>query len=876
MRRIVLAMLSMAAWTAWARDVAWTGAASATWDTATANWTDGTSAVAFANGDNATISTGGAISFGANVSPGTATFDIANDLTLTSGTYGFSSGTGALVKRGTGTLVLSGGGQNATTGNRNTCDWHVYGGALKGETAKAFSTFGAFQQPFTVHVHDGGTLWAAAANLTGWGNDGNHENNVKMRVCLHGGTLRSDSLFTLRGLTLDGGTVVQGAAGMSNFGFLKVIERLTVTNAVQTFDYPSGKNNSYWPFVCLGANAPTVFDVADASGDAAADLVFRTPLIRYKDWSGIGWRKAGKGTMLYAPSKYVDNRSLAANAVDGDIHVDEGVLDIGEQEAVSPAFDRTIYVHSNATLRLSRRNALNDGNGVHGDIKTKLVVQGGTLSLSDATSQAAHISLGSLTLDDAAFDYSGLGGFSGGNLGLMTFKALALRGTRAYVFDPANGYPGRSGTSHIHLWDEPLTVIDVADITNGGVDFAVRHRLMDRCTHAATGAEPWGTFVSSGFVKTGPGTMCVDTNTCAFTGDVEVRQGTLRLGLDGTKNGDPGKGSVRWSFLGDLGTNRTITIEAGATLDVAQRNTFGNINSYTNSDVKARFVVRGTLSLTQSGSSTRLPSVEFDDGTFAYPPRGGGVFGLSMFSGTVLFKGTRPYEWLQYGDKYAQFINLSGQPRTTFEVADITGDAAPDLTLGLPLSVPGNAQSNGTVLNGWKFGFAKTGAGTLRYTAGRAKLRPTANAAEIDLSFNGDVAVSNGTLVVDGDMGMSDTVDVSPGAFVGGTGTVHHVMLETGAGFAAASGTGGGLAVTGDLALPASGTVDLCFDGAAASRRMTTLAQVSGTVSAPASFAGWTVLVHGAAPAVPGAYRVILSGKTLKAGFVSGTSLVVR
>ena len=875
MRCLPIGAVALAMCAAMARDITWTGASSTTWDASTANWTDGTSAVAFANGDNATITNGSAISFGANVAPGTATFNISSDLTLTSGTYGFSSGTGALVKRGTGTLVLSGGGQNATTGNRNTCDWHVYGGALKGETAKAFSTFGAFQQPFAVHVHDGGMLWAAQPNLTGWANNGSHEDNIKMSVWLHrGGVLRSDSIFTVRNLTLDGGTAFPGTAGMNGFGFLKIIGRMTVTNATCTFDYPSGFDNSKWPFVCVGANAPTVFDVADVSSDDAPDLIFRTPLIRYKTWSNVGWRKAGKGTMLYAPSRYVDNRELVTGsekcAIDGDIHVDEGTLDIGEQEALSPTFDRTIYVHSNATLRLSRRNALNDGNGVNGDIKTKIVVQGGTLSLSDSTTSLAHISLGSLTLDNATFDYSGLGGFSGGNLGLMTFKALALKGTRAYVFDPANGYPGRMPWSHVHLWDEPLTVIDVADITDGGVDFTVRHRMMNRCTHAATGAEPWGTFVSSGFVKTGPGTMCIDTNTCAFTGDVEVRQGTLRLGLDGSKNGDTGNNSLRWSLLGDLGTNRTVTVWTNGTLDVAQRNAFGNCLAYTNNQLKVTFAVRGGTLKLCPGWAVRLPSIWFDDGELDCGGNGS-AYGYGMFAGTVRLTGTRPVQWLRVAGRSYQWFCLSGTPRTTFDVADITGNAAADFTLDLPLAMPQNALNGSTVKNGWKFGFVKTGSGTMRYVAPGSAIY-----GSVDYAFNGDVSVSNGTLVVDGSIARSDTVRVSAGAYVGGTGTVHHVTLESGAGFAAAYGTGAGLAVTGDLTLPASGTVNLCFDGAETSRRMVTLAQVSGTVSAPDAFSGWTVLVNGETPQAAGAYGVVLSGKTLKAGYVTGTTVIFR
>ncbi|MBR1587108.1 MAG: hypothetical protein IJ658_02165, partial [Kiritimatiellae bacterium] len=764
MRHLLIAAVAAATCAALARDITWTGAASTTWDASAKNWTtDGSDAVAFAAGDNATVTNGSAITFGANVSPGTATFDVAGDLTLASTSYGFANATGALVKRGAGTLSLTG------AKNRNRCGWLVYEGALKANTANALYTFGELGQPFSIHVYDGGTLWTQERNSTGWGLDGSHETNVKGCLVLHpGGTLRADAHVTFRTLTIDGGTVVQGAAGMKDFGFLKVIERLTVTNAVQTFDYPSGYSNKHWPFVCLGANVSTVFDVDDASGDEGADLVFRTPLIRYNAWSGIGWRKAGKGTMLYAPSKYVDNRELTATAIfDGDIHVDEGTLDIGEQEAVSPAFDRTIYVHSNATLRISRRNALNDENGVAGDIKTKLVVQGGTLSLSDATSQMAHVSLGSLTLDDATFDYSGLGGFSGGNLGLMTFKALALKGSSAYVFDPANGYPGRMYWSHVHLWDEPLTVIDVADITGDAeADFVMRHRLTDRCTHAAIAAEPWGTFVSGGFVKTGPGTMCVDTNTCAFTGDVEVRQGTLRLGLDGTKNGDPGNTAVRWSLLGDMGTNRTVTVWTNATLDVAQRNAFGNINVYTNDEVKATFAVRGGTLRLCPGYAVRLPPVWFDDGELDCGGTGS-AFGHGMFAGTVKLTGTQPYDWQPSAGGRYQWLCLNGLPQTAFDVADITGDAAADFTLGLPLAIPHNALSGSTVLNGWKFGFVKTGAGTMRYAAPGSAVY-----GSVDHAFNGDVAVSNGTLVVDGGMERSGVIRVSAGAYLGGTGTV--------------------------------------------------------------------------------------------------------
>jgi autotransporter-associated beta strand protein len=419
------------------------------------------------------------------------------------------------------------------------------------------------------------------------------------------------------------------------------------------------------------------------------------------------------------------------------------------------------------------------------------------------------------------------------------------------------------------LWDDPVPVFDVADITKDEQpDFILRHAVLDRCSHRYTSAQNWATYHSSGFVKRGPGTMCLDMKNNEFSGPVTVEEGVLMLGKGGTDNGDPGNGTVARSFLGNLTSNRTITVAAGATLDVSRRNTFGNYSPYTNDMVKVNFIVRGTLKLSQTGGATRLPSVTFDGGSFGFPATGAKEYGVTMFAGTASLTGETAHVWNPHEGGFYQWINLSGLPQTTFDVADITGDGAADMTLGLPLTVPGNAQKNGVVMNGWRFGFTKTGAGTLRYTAGHPIIQT------VNLSFNGDVTVSNGTFLVDGDISRSDTIRVSEGAFVGGTGVVHHVSIASGGGFAAAAENGAGLAVTGDLTMPESGRVDLVFAGAPSTRRMVTVARVAGTLTAPASLDGWTVLLDGG-PA-PASFGIVARDGVIRAGYWAGTTLILR
>ena len=103
--KIVLAVAMLCAGLC-ARNLTWSGSASATWDLAALNWTDaGGNAAAFANGDDVTVDTSLAavarptITVGAAIAPGSVTFNVPDALSLAfSGNLGFGSDTGLFTK----------------------------------------------------------------------------------------------------------------------------------------------------------------------------------------------------------------------------------------------------------------------------------------------------------------------------------------------------------------------------------------------------------------------------------------------------------------------------------------------------------------------------------------------------------------------------------------------------------------------------------------------------------------------------------------------------------------------------------------------------------------------------------------------------------
>ena len=176
----------------------------------------------------------------------------------------------------------------------------------------------------------------------------------------------------------------------------------------------------------------------------------------------------------------------------------------------------------------------------------------------------------------------------------------------------------------------------------------------------------------------------------------------------------------------------------GGTLWITSNDTFGQANTVN----RSLFAVTNGTIRTTATSCTAFPALDLYDATFNYSGantgQGGDIaaahpWGTYIFAQRVHFDGTRPYD-LQDVDGVCYFSlgwqsdsyqvpngNYTEQHgKTEFCVEDITGDANPDVTIGVVLKFPDrwNGRTTETVTNklysktNFRTGLLKTGPGT--------------------------------------------------------------------------------------------------------------------------------------------------------------------
>jgi hypothetical protein len=225
-------------------------------------------------------------------------------------------------------------------------------------------------------------------------------------------------------------------------------------------------------------------------------------------------------------------------------------------------------------------------------------------------------------------------------------------------------------------------------------------------------------------------------------------------------------------------------------------------------------------------------------------------------------------------------LSMNGYPENVFDIADVTDDSAPDATFGVPFIIGygyfrDDTDAGKHSLDDWKFGFKKTGNGTMRITA--PKLSVTHKSTPSGLgsrSFNGDSKVLEGTLQVDGDISLSDTVRVSAGAYLSGTGLVNNVSIALGGGLRVRDGQSDVLRIGGDLSVEDGLKVEvLLTDGADVRDVRAKVLTVTGEIEGVESLASASVFVDGVS--VPN-IRLRLEGKELSLRYMRGTTVVIR
>ena len=251
--------------------------------------------------------TTGSLGTGNVVDNATLSFNRSNALAFTQ----VISGTGGLSQDGAGTTTLS--GLNTFSGNIV-----VNAGTLLAQTAAAQNA--GTQEALgdatvagrTITVNSGATLTFGINNV--FGNQTNTavtattlDGHLLPSIIVNGGTLNSTCYNQVGNIMLDGGTMSQSATDTGNFEGYQFLGSVTVNGSTpSTISTGNGKADH------LGLN--TLFDVADVTGDANADLTVSAPLRNASNDYGLvagSLNKTGAGTMaLNAANVYTGGTTI--------------------------------------------------------------------------------------------------------------------------------------------------------------------------------------------------------------------------------------------------------------------------------------------------------------------------------------------------------------------------------------------------------------------------------------------------------------------------------------------------------------------------------------------------------------------------------------
>jgi len=597
--------------------------------------------------------------------------------------------------------------------------------------------------------------------------------------------------------------------------------------------------------------------------------------------------KRGVGTLLLTSA--LSGSAVGAggdtrygNAMTCGVEIVEGEIACVDRNSWNYLGPRTVpywvYVRNGASLSFLEGNQTGTYTSPDCGIQIQLD-KGGTLNhiTNAVSSQIANaLSVNTLRLNGGDIvngnkAYAADNNRIGGNCMMKIFNRLWFSGDTPHAFGFTDEYPGyKSYSLHETLKGYKISLNSFApvefrvdDITgDDGVDAYVN-------MYAFTcGTNTLGRYMYP-LVKSGAGTLCFPSNNCTktFKSDFTVKEGTVVFkSLSSVQN------FFQASYTDPL---QTITISTGATMRVEMRN-LTPPGAEKTPNIKI-VIDHGTLQfVTGAGQHGAMAAKDwvFDDATLDIHNLGmSEYYGIFNFKNSATFKGTRPLEmwpdesldtkW-QAVCVYNGYLTVNGAedgPLTTIDVADMTGDGRTDVVMGYHLW---NGSTNNAALGvRYDSGFIKKGLGTF-------------SVASMTNRVSGLVTVSNGTLRVDGKLVTPSFVDVVAGAYLGGTGTVARVRMESGAGFAAPAGQAKPLTVEGDLALPASGCVNLAnLEGVDVNKLAgASLVEATGTLSGTENLESWTVKVDGVAQNPT--WCVFVEGSCVKVKRLGGLNIIIR
>lgn len=336
-----------------------------------------------------------------------------------------------------------------------------------------------------------------------------------------------------------------------------------------------------------------------------------------------------------------------------------------------------------------------------------------TLNIADGDTAAISVNSGTATLSGVV---QNAGGGDGGILRKTGFQILALSG--------ANTYNG--GTE---LNEGQITVSNNAALgdASGSLNMA------DSTTLGFSG----NFTVSNNISLSGDATIETGANTPEISGDIsgafvltKSGSGTLTLSGTNTYSGGTfiGDGQITASTNSALGSG-SVTMEDETTLSLDPSLTLSNNIILSDENT-------GTVSVS-SGSSTLSGVISGTESIF-----------IKSGNGTLVLSGTSTYTGIT--DVSAGTLIVSGSIDSTSTV-DIASGAT------FVLTTTGSKMFNRNIDGAGDF--VKQGSGTITLAGN-------------DHAYTGSTTVSDGTLVVTGDIQLSSSISVASGALLKGTGTV--------------------------------------------------------------------------------------------------------
>ena len=595
--------------------------------------------------------------------------------------------------------------------------------------------------------------------------------------------------------------------------------------------------------------------------------------INSKQTRGLGpdtrsFTKRGKGTLTLLSATASETGELShGNSMTCGVEIVEGEIACNQANHHNFLGPRTVpfwvYVRDGASLTFLQRNQTGTFSSPECGIKIQLDA-GGTLNNNTNSTSAGSSCLSVNTLKFNGGDYrtSSKGYFRdnarlGGDCTLKIFNTLQFSGQTPHAFgftysgcksytssDTFNGYK-------VSLNSYAPVELRVDDITgDGNVDAYVNMSMFTWGTNAV------GVYRCD-LVKTGSGTLRFPSTstTKTFLGDFTIREGTVEFTQQGF-------------FPSDGTEEQTLSVMTNATLSMTCRNAIDGTLANTNPQVDI-VVDHGTFRFvptTNMQGTLRARDWTFDDATLDIHNPGMAIAGVLYFRRKAAFRGTHQLEMLPDETidtaNQAVCVHIDDEGvRTVIDVDEMTGDGRADVIMGYPVWNGSKSGADASqVLTG--SGFVKTGVGTF-------------SVASLANKVSGVVTVSNGTMRVDGSLVTPSSVEVAAGAYLGGTGTVANVALEAGAGFAAPAGQETPLTVQGDLALPATGVIDIANLDGVAEKDMPAAVLVgsTGSISGAENLGNWTVRVDGVRSRK---WKLSLSGGVLRASYSNGMCVVVR